>query len=442
MERPFTAVAGGGGFCNPQCFYDIAVAVDPNDANKVYLAGSPARVFGRSTDGGATFISFTGSGLHVDSHAITIAPSNTAIVYFGSDGGIWRTTNVNNTPISWNSLNNSTFSATQFMGLALHPIDRNYTLGGTQDNGTEFLAPDGRQWINSDGGDGGFAAIDQTSPNTTNVVAYHTYYNQTNNQIGFSRATTTVPPGDPNWGGLLGCGGTPNGINCADTTLFYAPMVTGPVAADSGNNNTLYFGTTHLYRSANIGTTMADVSGNLIFTLSAIAIAPQNDSIRLVGASSGGRVFLSTTAGATTMTDVHGSIPSRYVGRVAIDPTDANIAYVCLNGFGIPNQHVWKTTNLLTGTPVTWAASGVGIPDTPVDSFAIDPTNPQNLFAGTDIGVFRSTDGGASWTPFSNGLPRVAVFGMAPHGQRPRPAYRDARPRDVGLHSYCRQGPG
>ena len=39
-------------FCNPQCFYDIAVAVDPGDANKVYLGGSPSMVFGRSTNGG------------------------------------------------------------------------------------------------------------------------------------------------------------------------------------------------------------------------------------------------------------------------------------------------------------------------------------------------------------------------------------------------------
>ena len=39
------------GFCNPQCFYDIAVTVDPTDANKVYLGGSPTLVFGRSANG-------------------------------------------------------------------------------------------------------------------------------------------------------------------------------------------------------------------------------------------------------------------------------------------------------------------------------------------------------------------------------------------------------
>ena len=406
----FAAVTGGAGFCNPQCFYDIAIAVDPNDANRVYLGGSPALPFGRSLNGGTSFIN-SSSNLHVDTQAFAISPSNPNAVYFGSDGGIWRTTDVSAGSISWTSLNNTSFSATQFQGISLHPLDRNYTLGGTQDNGTQFLAPNGTTWIRSDGGDGGFTAIDKNSPSPTNVTAYHTYFNQTNTQIGFVRATTTDVTGDPNWSVFRGCssGTSNNGINCADTVLFYAPMVSGP-----GNPSTLYFGTTRLYRSTDTGTSMTDVSGVLPARISAIAISPQNDNIRLVGTTAG-TVFLSTTAGATTMTSVTGPIPARYVGRVAIDPTNANIAYVALNGFGLSTgQHVWKTTNLLTGAP-TWTAAGTGIPDVPVNAFAIDPANAQALFAGTDIGVFRSSNGGTNWEPFSEGLPRVAVFGMEFH---------------------------
>ncbi|CAN5273718.1 hypothetical protein BH10ACI1_BH10ACI1_17320 [soil metagenome] len=405
-----TAIANS--FCGTQCFYDIAVAVDQADANKVYLGGSPNLVFGRSTTGGTSFTN-SSTNLHVDTQAFAIAPSDPNIVYFGSDGGIWKTTNVQATPIVWQTLNNTTFSATQFMGLALHPTDRNYLLGGTQDNGTQFLSPNGTSWVRSDGGDGGFAVIDQTSPSPSDVTAYHTYFNSSGSQIGFSRATTVVitgdpgTTGDPNWTSpILGCGGTANGINCADQVLFYAPMVGGP-----GTPNTLYFGTNRLYRSIDKGTTMTDVSGTLPARVSAIGIAPQNDDVRLVGLTNGG-VYLSTTAGATVMNNVTGAIPARYVGRIAIDPTNANIAYVALNGFGIPNQHVYKTTNLLSGTP-TWTAAGTGIPDTPTNTLAIDPANPQIIFAGTDIGVFRSADGGTSWQPFSDGLPRVAVFGMA-----------------------------
>lgn len=412
---PFTQVVNNS-FCNPQCFYDIAIAVDPTNAQRVFLGGSPSLVIGRSINGGASFPSISSSSLHVDTQAIAVAPSNPNIVYFGSDGGIWKTTNAGSTPVTWTSLNNSTISATQFMGLSVHPSDRNYSLGGTQDNGTQFLAPDGLQWIRSDGGDGGFSVIDQDSPDTTNVVAYHTYFNQTSTQIGFSRATTTVPPGDPDWSQFFGCGSgaTANGIICSDPVLFYAPMANGPSVAGS-TGNTLYFGTNKLYRSTDRGQTMTSVgSAGLSARISAIAIAPQNDDIRLIGTSTGA-VFLQTAPGATTLTNVTGAIASsaRYVGRTAIDPTDANKAYLCLNGFGLSGgQHVWKTTNLLSGSP-TWVASGVGIPDTPVNAFAIDPLNPNILYAGSDIGVFKSSDGGANWIPFSNGLPRVAVFGMA-----------------------------
>lgn len=398
-----TQLTQGNNFCNPQCFYDIAVAFDPTNAGTIYLAGSPSAVFKRSFDGGGTFVS-SSSGLHVDTHAIVPAPSNPQIIYFGSDGGIYRSVNGGT---NWSSLNNSTIAATQFQSLALHGTLPYYTLGGTQDNGTEFLANDGTTWVNSDGGDGGSVVIDQNATTAASTVSYHTYYNQSNSQIGYSRATTNAASGDPNWTTFYGCGGTANGISCTDSTLFYAPMVGGP-----GNPNTLYFGTTFLYRSANQGVTMTAVSQSMSSTISSISISKQNDNVRLIGLSNG--TVWSTSTGATTLTQMTGSFPGRYVGRVAIDPTNANVAYVTFSGYGVAaGSHVFKTSNLSAATP-TWAPSGNGIPDVPVSAFAIDPANSNNVYAGTDIGVYGSSDGGANWIPLNNGqLPRVAVFDMA-----------------------------
>ncbi len=398
-------------FCNSQCFYDIAVAVNPNDANKVYLGGSPALIFGRSENGGASFTN-SSSGLHADTHAVGISASNPNVVYFGSDGGIWKTNDVGAEPIVWTSLNNATFSATQFQSIALHPTDRHYTLGGTQDNGTQIFAAGGSSWIRSDGGDGGYTVIDQSAADFTNITAYHTYSNSKGSQIGFAKATVgDAATGNPLWSNFYGCGGgIENGINCADEVLFYAPMVNGP-----GNPNSLYFGTNRLYRSADKGVTMIPVSQQLTGgttspeRISAVGIAPSDDGVRLIGSTTG-KVYVSKTAGAKTMTDITGAIPARFVGRIAIDPDDDNIAYVTLTGYGI-SSHVWKTVNLLSETP-TWTSAGSGIPDVPTNAFVIDPANSRQIFAGTDIGVFRSTDGGASWQPFSEGLPRAAVFGM------------------------------
>src|SRR6185295_17714767 len=87
------------GFCGGQCFYDIAVAVTP-DNQTIHLGGAAGNgagncqtnVMKRSLNGGTTWAS-NNTTLHADEHALAIAPSNPQVVYTGSDGGIWRSTN-------------------------------------------------------------------------------------------------------------------------------------------------------------------------------------------------------------------------------------------------------------------------------------------------------------------------------------------------------------
>ena len=107
--------------------------------------------------------------------------------------------------------------------------------------------------------------------------------------------------------------------------------------------------------------------------------------------------------------------PTKYVSRAVIDPNNANTAYVTFSGFGIAGRQIWKTTNL-NATPPTWTNAATGLPDVPFNGFVIDPLNSNMLYAGSDIGVFVSSDGGNTWNPFGTGLPRVAVFDMAFQG--------------------------
>src|SRR5947209_14251906 len=410
------------GFCNGQCFYDMAPAMDPTNSNIIYLGGSAnadlragarndcrVNVLTRTLDG--TNFTRIDTGLHADTHAVAVAPSHPNVVYFGSDGGVWRSSNQGTT---WSSINTTGFNATQFQSISTHPTDRNFSIGGTQDNGTNFFQPDGT-WRRADFGDGGFALIDQSATDTTNVTMYHTYFNQANNLIGFGRVTLTANAHDNGWG-FLGCNGTVanNGFRCADSVLFYAPMTLGP-----GTPNTLYFGTDRLYRSTNQGTTMVPVTTNASNVpaalvagqpISAIGISPQNDNVRIVGLRNG-KVF-ATTTGSSTMTNVTSAdFPVKYVSRAVIDPHDINTAYVAFSGFGIAGKQIWKTTNLSAATP-TWAIAAAGLPDVPFNAFAVDPLDSRVLYAGSDIGVFISRDGGGSWNPMGTGLPRVAVFDM------------------------------
>ena len=363
-------LTGGGGFAGGQGFYNLGLAVVPGATTAttddiVHIGGNIpganncARLHAVSADGGATFVNHD-MGLHADTHAIAIAPSNPNIVFHGNDGGIWKSTDGG---LTWTSLNNDQFSATQFESIALHPTDRNFMIGGTQDNGTEWMKPDGT-WTRADFGDGGFALIDQNAPDTTNVTMYHTYFNQTGRLIGFARVTNTVDAHDSGWstfgGGLVSddaddpdaetSEAIANGIGIGDSVLFYAPMTLGP-----GNPNTVYFGSDRLYRSTDRGEHMSVVSQAPLVSgnpISAIGISPQDDNVRIVGLVNG-KVF-ATTTGSSTMTDVTGLIPARYVGRAVIDPNNPNTAYVGLCGSGMAaGTHIWKTTTL--------SAGGVGI---------------------------------------------------------------------------------
>ena len=416
-------MTGSAGFCGGQCFYDIAIAVTP-DNQTIHLGGAARSgtagicnidVMKRSVNGGASFAR-NDTGLHADEHVLAVSPSNPNVVYTGSDGGIWRSVN-NGT--NWTSLNNSDFSATQFQSLALHPFDRYISIGGTQDNGTNCLAPDGTTWTNCQGGDGGYALIDSNAQDISNVTAYHTFFNQTTTQIRFERTLTNSYA----WTSK-GCqnGVSNNGIGCGNAVLFYAPMELGP-----GNPNTVYFGTDRLYRSTNRGDTMTlasqgplvPVSATQGVVLTTIGVSRQDDNVRIVGLRNG-QVF-ATTTGNTTLTDVTGANfpapnpadPARKsIGRAIIDPNNKFTAYVTFTSFGVPaGQHIFKTTNLNDPVP-TWTVAGNGIPDVPVSSLVVDPQNSDSLYAGTDIGVYHSSDGGASWAPFGTGLPRVAVFDM------------------------------
>lgn len=415
---------GGQGFCGAQCGYDIAVAVHPNNTNLVYLGGQARGTCSdsmkKSTDGGATFVRDDASSIHPDSHALAFDTSGN-IIYTTNDGGVWKANVPSAGPTAWIDLNLAPLNTLQFVGLAVHPFDRHIVLGGTQDNGTELQQGSGGNWLNVRGGDGGYALIDQGAQDSTNVTMYHTFFfrggSTSPQQIGYGR---TLSIGGT-WANVGCFNGVPaNGINCTDNVLFYAPMALGP-----GTPNTVYLGTDRLYRSSDRGITHTIVSQQPISggsPISSVAISPQDDNYRIVGLANG-EIWAST--GSTTFVNISSaafpanpaSTTSKFVGRVMFDPNNKEVAYVAFAYFASAGQLVWKITNLSAAVAApasaNWTAAANGIPSIPVTAFAVDPANSNNLFAGTDIGVFNSSDGGTSWAPFGTGLPRVAVFDMA-----------------------------
>ncbi len=223
----WTQLSNTPDFCAGQCWYDIAIAVHPTNANFVVVGGSAftnnSSTLFRSTDGGATWtsggsddftIGSTSVRPHVDTHALAFAATGAAPrLYTGDDGGMWRTDDPTVTPhVLWVDLNN-TLGLTQFYpGMGVHPSDQNIIYGGNQDNGTPKYS--GTLDWNDMGvcGDGGYFAIDPIVPST--VYASCQAYS-----INRSLQNGDVISGFPSFIDIT------SGINQNDQSEFIPPLV-------------------------------------------------------------------------------------------------------------------------------------------------------------------------------------------------------------------------
>jgi hypothetical protein len=96
-------------------------------------------------------------------------------------------------------------------------------------------------------------------------------------------------------------------------------------------------------------------------------------------------------------------LPNRAVRAIAVHRTNPDVVYAGFSGYAAP--HVWMTRN----AGVSWEKLDDGLADTPVNALLIDRSDPNVLYAGTDIGVFRYDSRIGLWQYFSRGMPPVIV---------------------------------
>jgi photosystem II stability/assembly factor-like uncharacterized protein len=356
-----------------QSWYDLAIAVDPRSASRVYLAG--IRGF-RSDDGGASFRPMGGE-VHVDWHSIAIDPRNPDILYAGTDGGVFVSTD---NGVNWVSRNAGLTVTQYYPGISSSP-NGSQVMGGSQDNGTHVFTGS-MFWNGFLGGDGGYTAINYSNPD----IIY-----------GESQW-------DPNGGGafIIRYDGNTStkrtaGIQTSDRALFLPPYVMDPVTP-----TTLYFGTQRLYRTINEGTLWAAISGDLTKGsgyITTIAVAKIDPRTIYVGTSDG--MINVTRDGGTTFTPSATGLPNRYVTRIAVDAADGSHALVTVSGFA--TGHVFETKN----GGATWADISTGLVDAPANAVVFVPG--VGIMVGTDVGVFQAASPGASWVAGPPGIPNVIV---------------------------------
>src|SRR5581483_9637876 len=189
-----TSCGDSAGCGTKQSAYNLYLSAVPNGSSNTDLYAGTINIYkcalssGNPTCATSPFQNLTHvygcstiSMVHPDQHALDFLQSNPNLVYFGNDGGVYRTlvsqSNLktgscpagNTKANAFDNLNMNIGALTQFVWGAQHPTDPTTLLGGTQDNGTMGVssalpAAGDLGWWEVDNGDGGYTQIDPANP--------------------------------------------------------------------------------------------------------------------------------------------------------------------------------------------------------------------------------------------------------------------------------------
>ena len=434
-------IAGG---VYSQGWYDNALAVDPVDPDTVWVGGID--LF-RSTDQGVNFeiasywfmnqvFPNRTEYVHADQHTIVFHPdfdgTSNQTLFVGNDGGLFKTDNARaatslevcalpptNPPlIVWEEMNNG-YGVTQYYhGDAAR--DRDLYIGGAQDNGTSRVQsrtdPDG--WDVILGGDGGSVAIDHVD----SQIVFAEYQ-------GFPNFFKSLNGGDSFFP-------VNNGITDNDG-IFITPF-----AMDPSDPAVLWTGGQRIWRTTNSAQRWELVGPNLAGPnqLSAIAVSPQDGNVVYVGYNNG---YVARTtdglAASPSWTASRSGLRPAWISSVAVDPFDIDVAYATYSNYG--GFHVYRTDDGGQNWRQIDGIAQTGVPDIPVHWLEVRPCNSQELFAATELGIFTSDDGGASWQPVNTGLAHTVVESLDFQDDDTLVAFTHGRGAYLGALPPCPSAP-
>ncbi|HPI18841.1 MAG TPA: T9SS type A sorting domain-containing protein [Candidatus Kapabacteria bacterium] len=359
-----------------QGWYDLCIAVEPDDAETVIVGGVN---FWKSENGGANWsritywYSGTGTpGVHADQHYI-FSISDTDTLYVGNDGGVYRTPNFGT---DWEWIGND-MAITQFYRIGVSATNPELILAGAQDN-SSWAVNDGN-WVELETtGDG----MEQLVNYEDSDILYTSSYNG-----NVARST--------------------NGGNSFSDWL-YSNKVGGesgdwitPYTQDPINPNIFYAGFQNVWKSTNSGSDWFAISngfpGN---TITILELCPTNPNYIYAGT---GNWLRRTTDGGSNWNEInlpfYGNLSS-----VAIHQFDGNKIWITRSGFE-PNSKVYYSNN----GGASWTNISEQLPNMPVNYVLYQKNSPDRLYIATDLGIFYrdlTTDG---WINYTYQLPNVVV---------------------------------
>jgi hypothetical protein len=378
-------------FTNGQGWYNLVIAVSPDNAQKIYVGGLNGFI---SQNGGDDYQQISHHNgdygldfMHADQHNFSFNPVNTNDAVASNDGGCFYVHNVfqtlaNPRTISARNLN---FVITQFYSCAIHPSNTNTFIAGAQDNGTQKFDSEGiDDTVDINGGDGGFCFIDQTNGD------YHIYsYIYNNFYVSGSTGIYTL-------------------LNDNNTGFFIN-------RADYDNNKNILFtnkGNSKLYRvqlapdgSSTFSSTVDEITiNNLAGSPTNILVSPYtfNASRLFIGDSSGKVVRVEDASTELLPTNSIISDGIATTGSVSCIELGANEDEILVTYSNYGVESVWYTAD----GGLNWENKEGDLPDMPVRWALFNPLNRNEVLLATEVGIWKTinfSDSEPHWE-FDNGL--------------------------------------
>ena len=397
-------------------FYFSTIVIDPKEPKRVYR---PAYEFSYSDDGGYAFATSSNEGgwIHSDMHALWINPTNTNQMYVGTDGGMYMSLDRGAT---WMFLPG--LPVGQFYHVEADNQKPYYRIyGGLQDNGS-WVAPSSypggvtnSKWESIYGGDGFWTIPDLTDPD----IAYAEAQGGIAGRVQLSNfKNTDIQPKQAEGEDKL-------------RWNWNTPIVTG-----AKNPKNLYMAAQYLYKSTDQGRNWTRISPDLttndkkkqeqeksgglsadntaaenhctIFTL---AESPLDENLIWAGTDDGNIQY--TTDAGKNWTNVSANyaasgIPAgTWVSSLEPSRFDKNTVYATLENhmygdhktYAAVSKDMGKTWTMFKSSEFTGFAHKI----------KEDNINSNLLFIGTEMGLFSSVDGGATWFRMKNNIPWYAM---------------------------------
>jgi photosystem II stability/assembly factor-like uncharacterized protein len=395
-----------------------AIVVDPTHPMTIYAATTSTNQEGifKSADGGATWASVLSS--FGGCRALVLHPSTPTTLYAGCYPGVFKTTNGGQ---NWTEMDSGITSAT-VTALAVDRSTPTTLYAGTQGDGLFRSTNGGVSWSHvSTGVFDSYVQSIAIDPVTTSTAYVGTLnsgivrtmdggatWSAVNSGLTAPQVLSiVVDPTSPQtvyvgtYDGVFQStdGGTSwfsvgNGLPIPGDNEVYA------LAIDPLEHNTLYAGTRGgVAKSTDGAASWADVDVGLIATDVRGVVSAGAGTLYAVTYGDGA---FRTTDGGTTWSPIDTGLLSPELNALAVDPTNPDTVYAGAN------ESIFKTVD----AGATWTGSDVpGL----INAIAVDPLSPSTVYAAGYSGALKSTDGGSTWTGINNGLADTFLLDVVVH---------------------------